>query len=108
MPSTLTVGGTLSLVPGAKLGVVIRNNAQGAAQVSCVQAQRLRLPTIVDDPNNEVRLQVVIDDEADAIASNTKILGWNAIDGAGKINGTILGTDGTPRTDYILRQKASL
>lgn len=106
MPSTLTVGGTLSLVPGAKLGVVIRNNAQGAAQVSCVQAQRLRLPTIVDDPNNEVRLQVVIDDEADAIASNTKILGWNAIDGAGKINGTILGTDGTPRTDYILRQKA--
>ena len=106
MPSTLTVGGTLSLVPGAKLGVVIRNNAQGAAQVSCVQAQRLRLPTIVDDPNNEVHLQVVIDDEADAIASNTKILGWNAIDGAGKINGTILGTDGTPRTDYILRQKA--
>ncbi|MGN1325151.1 MAG: hypothetical protein ACI4YA_02255 [Candidatus Spyradenecus sp.] len=106
MPYTLTVGGTLSMEPGSKLRVVIRNDAQGVAEVSCVQAERLRLPTIVADPNNEVKLQVIIDDEADAIASNTKILGWNAIDGAGKINGTILDTDGNERSDYVLRQKS--
>lgn len=106
IPTTLTVGGTLSMEPGSKLRVVIRNNVLGAAETSCVQAERLRLPTIVADPNNEVKLQVVIDDEPGAIASNTKILGWNAIDGAGKINGTILDTDGNERSDYVLRQKS--
>lgn len=106
IPTTLTVGGTLSMEPGSKLRVVIRNNVLGAAETSCVQAERLRLPTIVADPNNEVKLQVVIDDESGAIASNTKILGWNAIDGAGKINGTILDTDGNERSDYVLRQKS--
>ncbi|MCI6590021.1 MAG: hypothetical protein MSB12_02845 [Lentisphaeraceae bacterium] len=106
MPATLTVGGTLSLVPGSKLRVVIRNNAQEVAETSCVQAERLRLPTIVEDPNNEVKLQVVIDDADGAVASNTKILGWNTIDGASKINGELLDTDGNVRTDYVLRQKS--
>lgn len=106
IPTTLTVGGTLSLEPDSKLRVVIRNDVNGAAETSCVQAQRLLLPSIVDDPNNEVKLQVVIDDEADAIASNAKILGWNAIDGAGKLNGILLDADGNVRTDYVLRQKS--
>ena len=106
MPATLTVGGTLSLVPGSKLRVVIRNNAQEVAETSCVQAERLRLPTIVEDPNNEVKLQVVIDDEDGAVASNTKILGWNTIDGASKINGELFDTEGNVRTDYVLRQKS--
>ncbi|MGN0886238.1 MAG: LamG-like jellyroll fold domain-containing protein [Candidatus Spyradenecus sp.] len=107
VPTTLTVGGTLSMVPGSKLRVVIRNNAQEVAETSCVQAERLRLPTIVDDPNNEVKLQVIIDDELGAVASNTKILGWNTLDGASKISGVILGTDGSDRSgDYVLRQKS--
>ncbi len=106
IPTKLTIGGTLSMEPGSKLRVVIRNNAQEASETSCIQTERLLLPSIVDDPNNEVKLQVVIDDEADAFASNAKILGWNTIDGAGKINGTILDVNGNERTDYVLRQKS--
>ena len=49
---------------------------------------------------------MVIDDADGAVASNTKILGWNTIDGASKINGELLDADNNVRTDYVLRQKS--
>ena len=105
VPAALTVQGTLSLVPDSRLRVLVRQDASGAAWVSCVQAERLLLPMIVSSSNNEVMLEVVLDDEAGATASNVKILGWSSLDGAGKINGRLVAPDGTERTDYILRQK---
>ena len=107
VPTTLTVADTLRLEPAAKLRVLVRKDLQGAPWVSCVETKTLSLPMVTGDAE-EVMIDVTVEIEPDATASNVKIIGWEGLAGGGKINGTVTVVDpeGNPvEGSFTLRQK---
>ena len=109
IPSTLTVGGTLRVENGTKLRVLVRKTLQGASWVSCVETQMLNLPMVGAADGGETLLDVTVEIEPGASASNVKILGWQGLAGGGKVNGTVTVVDpqGNPvEGSFTLRQKS--
>ncbi len=106
IPTTLQIAGKLTLEPGSQIKVLVRTNAKGGTDISCIEAANVTVPTTVDAENNEVCLDIVVDDESGAIASDKKILGWSELNGSGNVTGRVLNADGTERTDYVIRKKS--
>ena len=109
IPSTLNVGGTLRVENGTKLRVLVRKTLQGASWVSCVETQMLNLPMVGAADGGETLLDVTVEIEPGASASNVKILGWQGLAGGGKVNGTVTVVDpqGNPvEGSFTLRQKS--
>jgi len=106
IPTTLNIAGKLTLEPGSQIKVLVRTTASGGTAFSCIEAENVTVPTTVDAENNEVCLDVVVDDESGAIASDKKILGWSELNGSGNVTGRVLNADGTERTDYVIRKKS--
>ncbi len=107
IPSTLSVEGTLRMDMGSRLKVLVRKNlvANNAPWVSCVEADALVLPSIVaGGTRNDVELEIALDIEDGAYASDVKILGWKSISGA-RITGRITVNGEDDNKGYVLRQK---
>lgn len=107
IPSTLTVAGTLRMDVGSRLKVLVRKNliANNAPWVSCVEADALVLPSIVEGgTTDEVTLEIDLDIEEGAYASDVKILGWKSISGA-RLTGHINLVGVSKPEGYVLRQK---
>lgn len=107
IPSTLTVAGTLRMDVGSRLKVLVRKNliANNAPWVSCVEADALVLPSIVEGgTTDEVTLEIDLDIEEGAYASDVKILGWKSISGA-RLTGHINLVGASKPEGYVLRQK---
>ena len=108
IPTTLSLGGTLSLEPGSKLTVLVRRDLENNNEpwVSCIEAESLVVPTLVaGGTTNEVVLDIDLDIEDGAYASDVKILGWKAISGA-RLSGRITINGGPNTAGYVLKQKA--
>lgn len=108
IPTTLTVDGTLRMEVGSKLRVLVRKNLvdNNKPWVSCVEARALVVPSIVEGGTaNEVKLDIELDIEPGAYASDIKILGWGSISGA-RLSGVIRQVGTEPVAGYTLRQKA--
>lgn len=108
IPTTLTVDGTLRMEVGSKLRVLVRKNLvdNNKPWVSCVEARALVVPSIVEGGTaNEVKLDIELDIEKGAYASDIKILGWDSISGA-RLSGVIRQVGTEPVAGYTLRQKA--
>lgn len=107
IPTTLNVGGTLRMDVGSRLKVLVRKNliANNAPWVSCVEADALVLPSIVEGgTTDEVTLEIDLDIEEGAYASDVKILGWKSISGA-RLTGHINLVGASKPEGYVLRQK---
>ena len=107
IPTTLHVGGTLRMDVGSRLKVLVRKNliANNAPWVSCVEADALVLPSIVEGgTTDEVTLEIDLDIEEGAYASDVKILGWKSISGA-RLTGHINLVGASKPEGYVLRQK---
>ena len=107
IPATLTVKGTLALAEGAVLNTLVRKDQNGNAVASLVQTETLKLPTVLQEGAEEVMIHVNVDVEEGSVFSNVKLIGWTALDGGQKINGTVTVTiNGQPQEGYLLKKKA--
>lgn len=107
IPATLTVKGTLALAEGAVLNTLVRKGQNGNAVASLVQTETLKLPTVLQEGAEEVMIHVNVDVEEGTVFSNVKLIGWTALDGGQKINGTVTVTiNGQPQEGYLLKKKA--
>lgn len=107
IPATLTVKGTLALAEGAVLNTLVRKDQNGNAVASLVQTETLKLPTVLQEGAEEVMIHVNVDVEEGTVFSNVKLIGWTALDGGQKINGTVTVTiNGQPQEGYLLKKKA--
>lgn len=109
VPAELTVQGELTLRTGSGLEVAATVDAEtGATAVSCVQAAAINLEPPAAD--NEVMIDVYLDADPTAAVNNKKIVGWETLNGATDVSGTVYVRDETgawvASDDYVLHQSA--
>ena len=109
VPAELTVQGELTLRTGSGLEVAATVDAEtGATAVSCVQAAAINLEPPATD--NEVMIDVYLDADPTAAVNNKKIVGWETLNGATDVSGTVHVRDETgawvASDDYVLHQSA--
>ena len=109
VPAELTVQGELTLRTGSGLEVAATVDAEtGATAVSCVQAAAINLEPPAAD--NEVMIDVYLDADPTAAVNNKKIVGWETLNGATDVSGTVHVRDETgawvASDDYVLHQSA--
>ena len=109
VPAELTVQGELTLRTGSGLEVAATVDAEtGATAVSCVQAAAINLEPPATD--NEVMIDVYLDADPTAAVNNKKIVGWETLNGATDVSGTVYVRDETgawvASDDYVLHQSA--
>lgn len=109
VPAELTVQGELTLRTGSGLEVSATVDAEtGATAVSCVQAAAINLEPPAAD--NEVMIDVYLDADPTAAVNNKKIVGWETLNGATDVSGTVYVRDETgawvASDDYVLHQSA--
>ena len=109
VPAELTVQGELTLRTGSGLEVAATVDAEtGATAVSCVQAAAINLEPPAS--GNEVMIDVYLDADPTAAVNNKKIVGWETLNGATDVSGTVYVRDETgawvASDDYVLHQSA--
>ena len=109
VPAELTVQGELTLRTGSGLEVAATVDAEtGATAVSCVQSAAINLEPPAAD--NEVMIDVYLDADPTAAVNNKKIVGWETLNGATDVSGTVYVRDETgawvASDDYVLHQSA--
>jgi hypothetical protein len=110
-PTVMPITGTLRLEKGSTLDVLVATDEEGAPVVSCVEAENVQLPNTIDANEAEVKLNVILRlTEDDVYATGKKILGWEALNGFAKVNGTITVYDKAGNEvqghGYYLRQRS--